>query len=59
MEAIIVLIIFMLWFVWSALDPKLDWNHETGARVLWIYNPFNNYERKSIQLYIDKSKIQK
>jgi len=52
-----ILIMLILWYLWHFLEPKLDWNYETGERILWYSDPFNYGYRKSIILYIDRTKI--
>lgn len=51
------LILLVLVFAWKHIDPKIDWNYETGERLLWYNDPFDIYRRKRIVLYVDKSKI--
>ncbi len=49
-----ILILFLLIYCWFIIDPKLDWNYETGERLLWYNDPFGLYLRKSIVLYKKK-----
>lgn len=50
----VVVLAIVLFLAWRAIDPKLDWNYETGERLLWYNDPFDVYYRKSIVLYTKK-----
>jgi hypothetical protein len=53
---LIIILQIILFIAIVFLNPKLDWNYETGHRILWITNPFNN-QRIFLILYRDESKI--
>ena len=46
--------IFTFGYIYSKIDPKIDWNYETGDRLLWYSNPFDNYRRTSVRLWTIK-----
>lgn len=52
---LLLLISFSSIFIWSIINPKLDWNYETDERILWYNDPFDNHTRKSIVIYKKKS----
>ena len=49
------LILCIVFYVWRVVDPKLDWNYETGERLLWYNDPFDIYSRKSVKLWTKKT----
>lgn len=44
-------VVFLLIFVWSKINPKIDYNTITGHYLLWINDPFDYQERKAIVLW--------
>lgn len=52
----ILVFLFIPIYLWIIINPKLDWNYETGERLLWYNDPFDLYfrSRKSIVLYRKK-----
>ncbi len=50
-----VFLIFTLGYIYSKIDPKVDWNYETGDRLLWYNNPFDHYRRSSVKLWTTKN----
>lgn len=43
--------LFTFGYIYVKIDPKVDWNYETGDRLLWINDPFDHYRRKSFKLW--------
>lgn len=57
-ESIILMMgfLFLLIYLWKTIDPKLDWNEETGERILWYNDPLDLCTRKSFTLFFIKKK---
>lgn len=53
----IIAVFLFLIFSWRTVNPKMDWNYETGERLLWYNDPFDSCERKSIVIWKNKQYI--
>ena len=51
----LLLAILVILFAYKRIDPKLDWNYETGERILWYNDPFDSCQRKAIILWKKKT----
>jgi hypothetical protein len=47
----VILFAFLLILTWRTINPKLDWNYETGERLLWYNDPFDSCTRKAVTLW--------
>lgn len=47
----VLLMILVILFLIKELDPKLDYNYETGHRVLWYNDILSGFTRKFIKLW--------
>lgn len=58
MEAVelmsLILFILVAIFTYNKINPSLDWNYETGEKLLWFNNPFDSWKRKAIVLWKKK-----
>jgi len=52
--AFLFLIFLVLCYGIARIDFKLDWNYETGERILWFNDPFDSCTRKFFVLYRKK-----
>lgn len=50
----VLLILLLLIFAWKTVNPKLDWNYETGEKLLWYNDPFDLCKRKAVVLWRTK-----
>lgn len=42
-------------YVYKIIDPKTDWNYETGDKLLWFNDPFDSCRRKAVTISKGKS----
>lgn len=47
----IFLMVFLLFYVWFEINPKIDYNTETSEYLLWYNDPFDCKARKVITLW--------
>lgn len=52
---IVIAVIFLFHFAYTKINPKLDWNYDTGERILWYNDPFDLCTRKAVILYKKKN----
>ena len=50
----LLLVLFLLIFTWRTINPKFDWNYETGEKLLWYNDPFDSCTRKAVTLWRKK-----
>ncbi len=57
MEQLIVLLLLLAIgiYVFRVIDPKIDWNYETGEKLLWYNDPFDSCKRKVVTIGIAKN----
>lgn len=46
-----VLLVVLVIFTYVKIDPKLDWNYQTGDKLLWFNDPFDSCQRKAITIW--------
>ena len=51
----IILLVLCLFFAWIKINPKLDWNYQTGDKLLWYNDPFDSCFRKAITIWKRKT----
>lgn len=47
----VLLLLFVLGFAFARINPKFDWNYETGEKLLWFNDPFDSLKRKAVTLW--------
>jgi hypothetical protein len=47
----VLLLLLVLIFVYFKINPKFDWNYETGEKLLWFNDPFDSLRRKAVTLW--------
>lgn len=50
----VLLLLLVLIFVYFKINPKFDWNYETGEKLLWFNDPFDSLKRKAVTLWKTK-----
>jgi hypothetical protein len=51
---LIMLLLLVLMYVLAVINPKFDWNYETGEKLLWFNDPFDSLKRKAVTLWKTK-----
>jgi hypothetical protein len=46
-----ILLVVLVIFAYVRINPKLDWNYQTGDRLLWFNDPFDSCKRKAITIW--------
>jgi hypothetical protein len=55
MESLLIMLLLLgLMYVLAAINPKFDWNYETGEKLLWFNDPFDSLKRKAVTLWKTK-----
>jgi hypothetical protein len=50
-----ILLLVVVIFAWQKINPKLDWNYQTGDKLLWFNDPFDSCQRKAITIWKRKT----
>lgn len=51
---IVLLLLVVIFYVFTVINPKFDWNYETGEKLLWFNDPFDSLRRKAVTLWKTK-----
>jgi hypothetical protein len=53
---LMLMILFLLFYTYFKINPKMDINYETEDIILWYNDPFELFKRKPIRLWKVKKK---